>query len=291
MFRPSKFALAAACALTLASCSGTPQTVLSPSGAEGGSAALNPDGSSLKASAPTNLNPGNAAVLDTVRPTLTFNAATGRFHGAALDHELQIVNANDQVVYSSGSAASPHGVTTDLSYADNFWWRVRARMGDQFGPWSAWAQFRTPDPPQFAQPSGGGGSLPFPVPAECGPFGPDNRFGCVAALASLSAEWARCRGGDGVGCHRFTRQVAYALAQSDGNWTNILAQPGGHACDCNSCGGSDGRTMYREDTVVYGGNRVFDMITGAGGPSPGLTWSSVPGPRSGDLPILAPLCN
>jgi hypothetical protein len=289
MFRPTKFALIALCAFTLTACSGTPETVLSPTGSDSGSAALNPDGSSLKATQPTNLSPGDASTIDTVRPTLTFTPATARFQGGPLDHELQIVNANDQLVYSSSSVSSPHGVPNDLSYADNFWWRVRARVGDQFGPWSNYAQFRTPDPPTLAPPIPSGGALPFPVPAECGPFGGGDRFACASAIAGLSVEWQRCRGGSGIGCHRFTRQVGIALAQSDPNWTLILAAPGGHACNCNSCGPSDG-TMFREDTVVYAGRSVYDMITGAGGPSPSLTWSSVPGPRPGDLPVLPTAC-
>src|SRR5688500_7618270 len=121
MFRTKKSALAALCALTLSACSGTPQTMLSPSGGDPSSAALNPDGSSLKASAPTNLNPGGGGTINTVRPTLTFDGASPRFQAAALEHELQVVNANDQVVYSSGSVSSPHTVASDLSYSDNFW--------------------------------------------------------------------------------------------------------------------------------------------------------------------------
>lgn len=263
--------------------------MVSPTAVDMTSTALNPDGSSLKATAPDGLSPSGGATLDTVRPTLTFTAATARFQGAALDHELQIVNANDQVVYSSGSASSPHTVPTDLSYADNFWWRVRARVGDQFGPWSNYAEFRTPEPPGPIAVSGGGGVLPFPVPAECGPFGPGDRFACASAIAAVSVEWQRCRAGSGVGCHRFTRQVGHALATFDPGWTLIMAQPGGHACNCGGCGPSDG-SMFREDTVVHNGNRVFDMIIGAGGPSPSLAWSSTPGPRAGDLPVLPPLC-
>jgi hypothetical protein len=287
MHRKKLLSWTAVCALSLAGCSGTPQTLLSPSGAAPGHTALNPDGSSLKVTAPTGLSPNNTTI-STQRPTLTFNAATGRFGNASLDHEIEIVNANGAVVYGSASASSPHGVAVDLSYADNFWWRVRARLGSDAGPWSEYAQFRTPDPPTPVAVSSGG-TLGFPVPAECGPFGAGDRFACASAVAALSVEWQRCRGGSGVGCHRFTRQVAFAMATFDPNWALIQAAPGGHACNCNSCGPSDG-TMFREDTVVYGGNRVFDMIVGAGGPSPSLTWSSVPGPRPGDLPILAPLC-
>ena len=290
MFRPTNFAAVALVALTVSACSGTPQTMLSPTGADPVNLALNPDGSSLKVTAPGGLSPAGGGTIDTVRPTLTFTAGTTRFQGSTLDHELQIVNANDQVVYSSGSVSSPHGVPNDLSYGDNFWWRVRARIGDQFGPWSDFAQFRTPDPPSLAPAAPtGGGVLPFAPPPECGPFGPGDRFACASAVAALSIEWQRCRAGSGLGCHRFTRQVGHALAAFDPAWTLIMAQPGGHACNCGGCGPSDG-TMFREDTVVHNGNRVFDMILGAGGPSPSLTWSSVPGPRAGDLPVLPPVC-
>jgi hypothetical protein len=174
------------------------------------------------------------------------------------------------------------------------WWRVRGRLGVQTGPWADFAQIRTPDPPAPPPPppptpGGGPGQLPFPVPAECGPGGPGNRLPCVLAVAAQSAEWALCARGVGVGCHRFTRQVVFALLQSDPNWKMIQAAPGGQSCNCTGCGPSDG-TMFREDTTVYGGNSVYDMISGAGGPTPGLVWSGVGPPRPGDLPRDAPLC-
>jgi hypothetical protein len=262
---------------------------LSPTGTAPGSTALNPDGSSLKVTAPNGLSPNNNTTVNTQRPTLTFNAATGRFGNAGVDHEIEIVNANGAVVYSSASASSPHGVAIDLSYSDTFWWRVRARLGSDVGPWSDYAPFRTPDPPTPVAPppsSGGGGTFGFPVPGQCLA---GDAPGCAAAISAVSIEWQRCRGGSGVGCHRFTRQVANALALGDRNWANIQAAPGGQACSCTSCGPSDG-TMFREDTIVYAGREVFDLIVGAGGPSPSLTFSSVPGPRPGDLPILPPLC-
>ena len=74
------------------------------------------------------------------------------------------------------------------------------------------------------------------------------------------ANGVNVRAGIGVGCNRFTRQVVYALSRTDPNWKMIRAAPGGHACSCSSCGPSDG-TMFREDTTVYVGTRVFDMIS------------------------------
>jgi hypothetical protein len=131
-----------------------------------------------------------------------------------------------------------------------------------------------------------GAELPFPIPAACAA---GDGYGCASAIAPISSEWGLCRSGNGVGCQRFTRQVVYALSRTDPNWKMIRAAPGGHACSCSSCGPSDG-TMFREDTAVYGGNQVFDMIVGAGGPSPSLYWNPVPGPRAGDIPADAPVC-
>jgi hypothetical protein len=279
-------------AFAIAGCSGTPETTLSPTGVDADASALNPDGSSLKANPPVTISPRDTTV-DTLRPTLQFTAAVGRFVTTSFSHEIEVVNANGTVVYSrilaESSGATSHALESDLTYADNFWWRGRARLGNEVGPWSDWLQFRTLDRISPATPTGPSGTLPFPVPAACGSVDPSNGFGCAAAVAALSAEWAACAGGRGVNCHRFTRQVVYALSQSDPNWRMIMAAPGGHACNCSGCGPSDG-TMFREDTTVYGGNRVFDMIVGAGGPSPSLTWSPVPGPRPGDIPSSAPLC-
>jgi hypothetical protein len=281
-------------ALAASSCSTTPETPMSPSSVAESVTFLNPDGSTIKAEKPSGLSP-NGGVLNTRRPTLSFNNATGRFQTIGFAYELEIQNANGANVYErvigEGGGTTQHTLDTELSFSDTFWWRVRARLGDQVGPWSDFAQFRTPDPPPpvTTPPPTTGGGLPFPVPAECGPFGTGNRFACAAAVASQSAEWNRCARGDGVGCHRFTRQVAFALSQSDPNWQMIQAAPGGHACNCSGCGPSDG-TMFREDTVVYAGREVFDMIVGAGGPSPSLSWSGVGAPRNVDRPGNAPVC-
>ena len=62
-----------------------------------------------------------------------------------------------------------------------------------------------------------------------------------------------------MACHRFSRQVVHALSRSDPNF-QMIQVGGGHGCDCNRCG--DGGLRYREDTTVYGGRRVYDMIGG-----------------------------
>jgi hypothetical protein len=280
-----------ACAITIAACSETPQSTLSPTAVDPSTSALNPDGSSLKVNAPSDLSPNGITV--NTRPTLTFTAQAAKYAPVAFAHEVEVQNAEGNVVYARmvdpATGVVNHDVASDLPTNSTLWFRARARSGDLSGPWSGFAQFGTSGP---ALGGGGGGSLPFPVPDACGPFGPHGRLPCVLAVAAQSVEWQACAAGRGVNCHRFTRQVVYALSQSDPNFQMILAQPGNHACNCSGCGGSDGATMFREDTTVYGGRSVFDMITGAGGPSPGLTWSHLGdgGPRPGDLPRNAPLC-
>ena len=295
MQRNTSFVLPAVCALIMAACSGTPQTMVSPTGVAATDAALNADGSSLKVTSPRDLGP-NGATVGTLRPTLTFTNATGRFVSVGLAYDVEVQNAAGSIVYARTIGETPtsgsHTLDVDLNYSENYWFRVRGRLLNQVGPWSDFAQFRTFDrpapvgPPTVTPPTGSG--LPFAIPAACAGVG-TNGFPCAFAIAGLSVEWARCAGGSGIGCHRFTRQVVYALSRFDPNWRMITAAPGGNACNCSGCGPSDG-TMFREDTTVYGGNRVFDLIVGAGGPTPGLTWSEVPGPRPGDIPAEAPLC-
>lgn len=295
MQRKTMLAWPVVCALVVAACSGTPQTMLSPTGVSAELTAVNADGSTVKVGAPRDLGPNNGVVVDTLRPTLGFTNPTGRFTAVGFAYDIEVQNASGTVVYErtigeSGTSSS-HTLEADLTYSDSFSWRSRARLGLQVGPWANFATFRTldrPTPVSTPTPPAGGG-LPFPVPAACGPGDPSNRIACAAAVAALSVEWQECAGGRGVSCHRFTRQVVYALAQFDPEWKLIQAAPGGHGCNCSGCGPSDG-SYFREDTTVYAGSQVFDMIIGAGGPSPSLNWSSVPGPRPGDFPVTAPLC-
>jgi|694.fasta_scaffold133179_2 hypothetical protein len=277
--------------LALASaCAQGPNAPTSPSAAATSTTA-NPDGSTLKVSAPSLASPIGGARVATVRPTFTFAAAAGRFAAALPTHRLEVLDAAGTVIAARSVAAgqTSFAADTDLATNTNYLWRVRAELDGAVGPWSGVESFATPVP-VVAPPTGGGsGTLPFPVPAECGPGGIENRFGCASAIARQSAEWAACARGNGVACHRFTRQVAFALAQADPRWQLIQAAPGGYACDCNRCGPSDG-SMFREDTVVHNGNRVFDMIQAAGGPAPQLQWSAQPGPRAVDSPRSAPLC-
>ena len=285
MHRKTLLAWTAVCALTFTACSGSPETLLSPSGAAPTSADLNADGSTLKVSAPTDLRPNGDEVLNSVRPTLTFTPAVARFGTANFDHELEIVNANEQVVYHSAAASSPHRVSADLTYSDNFWWRARARLGEQFGPWSEWAPFRTPEPSAGVPTPVSSGGLPFAIPAACGPGGPSDRSACAIAMTQASPWWQDCRRGSGVGCHRYTRSLAAALAASDPGWGLLTKNPGQQQCTWNACGGGV-RGGFGEDVVTHWDGRTlraWDVVTGAGAPGANAGWSRISSFRAGNV--------
>lgn len=280
MFERTRGLLTAVAAVALGAavaCSETRQAPLSPSGTLGSLDAA-ADGSTLKVSAPTPISPTGGGRVDTRRPTFTFGSSSGRYVSTTPGYRLELLDASTGAIL--GAQALPAGQTAftveaDLAADTTYAWRVRAEIDTAFGPWSSAATFQTPAAVVAPPPTGGGdGTLPFPVPAECGVGYPvNNRIACANAVSRLSAQWAACARGSGIGCHRFTRQVVYSLAQSDAAWRMIVAAPGGLSCDCNSCGApGDGLTRLREDTTSYNG-RVFDMVQGAGGPTPSLMWS------------------
>lgn len=287
MYRKTRLACPLVGALILAGCSASPQTMLSPSPVEAEATFLNADGSALKVFAPRDLGPAEGIVVDSVRPTLGFTSSVGRLQIVSLEHEIEVVNANGSVVYSrmvpASAASSTHTLESDLSYADSFTWRARARLAEQTGPWSAPASFRTPDRPGPAAPIPGG-PLPFPVPAACGPFGPTDRTGCVLAMTSVSPWWAACQGGSGTNCHRFTRSVAAAMAVSDPGWGLLSKNPGEQQCSWNSCGSGNG-SGYGEDVVAHHDGatlRAWDIVGGAGAPGAQAGWSRISSFRSGN---------
>lgn len=291
--------LAAVAAVALGAavaCSETRQAPLSPSGTLG-SADAAADGSTLKVSAPTLISPIGGARVDTRKPTFSFGSSSGRYVSTTPAYRLELLDASTGAVLGAqvlSAGQTAYTVDADLAADTTYAWRVRAEIDTAFGPWSSAATFQTPasfvaTPP----PTGGGdGTLPFPVPTECGAgYSVSNRIACVNAISRVSAEWAACARGNGVSCHKFTRQVVYSLAQTDPAWRMIIARPGGKACDCNQCtdGIGNGRDYLREDTTSNNG-RVFDMISGAGGPTPGLMWSEASAGLSGQGTTPAVLC-
>ena len=296
MQRNTILAWSVVCVLAVAGCSGSPQTSLSPTAIDAESTALNPDGSSLKYTAPKDLGPRDVTV-STSRPTLSFTNAAGRFADVEVAYEIHVENGAGSVVYSrvvaESAGSTSHTLESDLTLADNFWWRVRARLGPEVGPWSEYAGFRTPDRQGVPPVAPGAGGLPFPVPEACGPFGPGDRSACIAAMTAVSPWYPACQAGSGVNCHRFTRSVAAALASHDPRWGLLSKNPGDTQCSWDSCAIRDG-SGYGEDVVAHldGGTlRGWDIVGGAGAPGASAHWSRLESFRAGNgwVPVPLPL--
>ncbi len=143
----------------------------------------NPDGSTLKASAPGNPLPSGGAPVDTRQPTLTWTNATGRYQQASFTYELEFYKVNDiqfrVTVPQASGATTSYDLPAELDYDTVYRWRVRATLGTAFGPWAATATFLTPPRPIRPPTTGGGGGI--------GPRTPDPAPGSRLPLPNMAA--------------------------------------------------------------------------------------------------------
>jgi hypothetical protein len=165
--RFTTFALAVALSAAVAGCSSNDNgTPTSPTSGENGSAAAAADGTTLKATAPSGLEPTGRAVVDTLRPTLRWTAGRGKFNDTALAHRLELYQEN-VLILSHDLGAGTHEFTVpdnvEMRYATVYRWRVRTQKDNSFGPWAVTSDFVTPNAPSV-----GGG----PVTGGSGPVGP-----------------------------------------------------------------------------------------------------------------------
>ena len=138
----------AACVLALTmACSSAPGSPASPASITGGDGELGPDGSTLKASAPTLVSPVGDTRLTNRIPTMTVNNSRGNWVGGTYTYEFQLMNDAGSVVNTTtlagGASTTSWVYPTDLDKDTAYRWRARARMGSAFGPWSATGRFIT----------------------------------------------------------------------------------------------------------------------------------------------------
>jgi hypothetical protein len=172
-------ALLAAVAAGAGACGGDKATPTSPTaaanstvaggdGSTSGPSATNPDGSTLKVTAPTNLQPTGRARVDSRTPTLTWTNAQGKYQSMAFTYQLEFYKNNDlattvEVPQGSGTTTS-WAVPADLDYDTLYRWRARVKLGTDVGPWSVTSDFISPLPPAPIAPApggGGGGGVPY----------------------------------------------------------------------------------------------------------------------------------
>ena len=139
-------ALLSVCALvgSLACNSTTPAAPAAPP--IGNTAA--PDGSTLKATAPTPQSPVNDQKLPTIQVVLTAGPASTQFAAAVpLQYRFQVFNSANAMVQDSGLVSGTSWtVTAQLVGNQRHTWRARPEYQGQPGPWSTTASFISADP-------------------------------------------------------------------------------------------------------------------------------------------------
>jgi hypothetical protein len=200
------------CAVVAVGCESGMRSPVSPSAVAGSVAALNSDGSSLKASPPLAIAPLFEATNIAVAPTLAARAGAGRYEVAPFAQRFQVADSDQFTnILSSGmgsvdaSGVARFTVDPPLAPGRRVVWRVRAESGDAFGPWSNVMAFTTagagstPVPPTGPTTSGPRPADPppgvrLPLPdffSLVGPLGGDfsNSQSCPRGLKYVNNPW------------------------------------------------------------------------------------------------------
>ena len=167
-------ALGLALVTTVAGCGGDKKSPTSPTGAaasgtaasggsteSGTSATTNPDGSTLKATAPSALSPSGDVRVDSRTPVLQWTNSSGVYQTGTFTYLVELYKVNELVntweVPQASGAVTTSPVPAELDYNTIYRWRVRAKLGSAVGPWPVTANFSTPLPPGPVGVGGGGG--------------------------------------------------------------------------------------------------------------------------------------
>ncbi len=197
-----KLAAIGVCAALAVACeSGMPSPV-SPSAVVGGGAnALNADGSTLKVNSPLAVTPLMEQTNTSLTPVLAARASSGLYltgatASAGLSHRFQVADSDafTNIVATGTGETDASGVTRytvspALTANKRYVWRVRAELGDGFGPWSNVMAFTTTTGVATAPPTttGGDGTGTTTTTGSTGPREADPAPGGRIPLPDLNA--------------------------------------------------------------------------------------------------------
>jgi hypothetical protein len=266
-----------------ASCSSQmPQAPTTPTATAGSvSAATGVDGSTLKVSAPALVSPVEGERVNDRRPTLIWANSVRRYGATGVAYDIQ-VSSPTAVVYDMTVGETPdfgqHLIPFDLEYDTVYTWRLRAREGNEFGPWSAWAEFKSPLRPVAVVPN-----IPGAIAtcvADQSPMAPGETRrprpnhsnivrGVANAFPTLLLHSCQPEGGS----WEFMDRTIDALRAFDGRW-GYNAKRGNMndpSLDVASYYYGPPIDNINNDARVY----IFDLIGGHCGPTPTVIWNDV----------------
>ena len=265
-----------------AACSTSPETPATPSATQAVTVAAAADGSTLKFNTPALVSPVQRARAEDRRPTLVWANAQSKYGGIGVAYDLE-VSTPAAVVYTQTVGETPdfgaHIVPFDLEFDTVYTWRVRARVGNDFGPWADWAEFLSPVRTTFTAPTitAVGGTTACAAPMS--PMGPGetrkprpNDSAIVRQVASAFPSAFRGSCQEHGGSWEFMDRTIDALRAKDGRY--------GYNCKRGNCndpsvdvasyfwGNHEG---FEGSSQVY----IFDLIAGHCGSTPSPFWGDV----------------
>ena len=259
-----KTGTALAAALTLAACSGTPQTPTSPSAAVGGTATAAADGSTLKATAPSLIDPIGGARASSLRPTLSWTGSTGTYATVEPTYDVEVYNGAT-LVYSASVSGTSHQVGADAAFDQTYSWHVRARQEGAVGPWSATATFQSP-----LATAGVNTGFRTPDPAPGTRLQLPNESGLVNDEYNRNrSDWQNsCQSSQGERGWIWLDKLIDRLRSKDLRWgyNGKRGNPNDPSQDVIDYHHGSGGSQF--STAVY----IVDVMFGHCGGSPGPTW-------------------
>ena len=264
-----------------ASCSQTPQAPTAPSAAAGSaSAATGVGGATLKVGAPALVSPVDGERVNDRRPTLIWANAIRTYGTIGVAYDIQ-VSSPTAVVYDMVVGETPdfgqHLMPFDLEYDTAYSWRVRAREGNEFGPWSAFAEFKSPVRAVVVP------NVPGAIAtcvADQSPMAPGelrrprpNHSNIVREVANAFPGALRNSCQPEGGSWEFIDRTVDALRAFDGRW-GYNAKRGNMfdpSLDVVSYFYGPPIPDINNDARVY----IFDLVGGHCGPNPVVIWNDV----------------
>jgi hypothetical protein len=272
-------------ALTIsAACSKSPEAPTAPSAAtQAAPSAAGADGSTLKFNAPALVNPVERVRAEDRRPTLVWANAQSKYAAVGVAYDIE-VSTPTTTVYTQTVGETPdfgaHILPFDTEFDTVYSWRVRARVGNELGPWANWAEFLSQ-----ARPVATGPSITVGGPTQCAaplsPMGPGetrkprpNDSAIVRAVANAypQAFAHSCQEHYGAAGWEFLDRTIDALRAKDGRY--------GYNCkrgNCNDPSQDVTSYFYGNHDAFEGSPQVyiFDVIGGHCGPTPSVFWGDV----------------
>lgn len=174
-----KFVAIGLCAVVAAACEGGMNSPVSPNAMAGSASALNADGSNLKVTPPLAISPLFEITNVGSTPTLAARASAPVHQtsaGATLAHRFQVADSDafTNILATGMGTTDTAGVTRytvapALPAARRVLWRVRAEVGDAYGPWSNVMAFTTAGATQTTVPTTTPTTSAGPRPADPAP--------------------------------------------------------------------------------------------------------------------------